>query len=157
MAIPYCPCQGHITLRGQAIRTGLCVGGKSQWNTKSWHVALQGPTLVITSGPQESFSCSGSWVPQGVPWPRAIMHQAQMGTTGSACWSAPVDTARHLSSGGCRLQDIHSPVPTLYVLPRGYASGWWRLWALTGKPGAGSRKVGFRLLRCLHRPQSKLC
>lgn len=141
--------------------TGEFPGGEGRangmWHHGVCHCRFQ--TLSQPQSPQESFSCPGS---QGSQRPHLSPGRAHTMFTWEldikpVCGSTPMERARlcPVEPAGCG--DIRSPVYHPICPSRGYASSLWGLWALTGKPGAGSRKVDFRLLRCLHRPQAKLC
>lgn len=47
----------------------------------------------------------------------------------------------HVEPAGCRTYLVLFTIP--YVLSRRYARGFWRLWAVTGKPGLGPGKLIF--------------
>lgn len=124
------------------------------WHCGLWHCI---PAFVRTSVPSGVLQLPWeSGVPKARPQPGSRMHQVCVGTRGRA----PVQVLSgkgqafllwSLQAAGCT---VLCTIP--YVLSNGSASSLRSLWALTGKPGAESRKVDFCLLRCLLGPQAKL-
>lgn len=149
-AISYCLCQGHRNLRRQAIQKSSLYGREEA--VVPWHCSS--PSLSHLHSPWEFFGCS---VTQRSRRPRllctmfwVVMHQNHY-----ACVrSAPMARARPLPCGGCRAHTVCLPP----ICP--FQSGCQQPAEAVGshwKARAGSRKVDFPLLRCLHGPQAKLC
>lgn len=120
-------------LRGQGIEESSLCGKEEQREHGVVACGIAGPRLCYNL---RALGCSGS-------------EKSQKGLVWKGPAVCPVERA------GCGTYTALFTIP--YVLPRVYASGLWRLWALTGKPGAVSRKVDFCLQRYLHGPQAKLC
>ena len=122
-----------------------------------WFVALHPSLCQNLSALRSPSAALGVRGPQGQASARVANAPSLRGNQRLSTYASPLWTGPGLppvEPAGCRMCTVLWTIP--YVLSNGCASSLRSLWALTGKPGAESRKVDFCLLRCLLGPQAKL-